>query len=163
MARAINTIATKLWEPLGTGAAAGAIATIPMTLFMLLMQRLLPKWQQYALPPERITSELAERVGLEKHMNKRERVGAALVAHFGYGANMGALYTPFARKVTLHSTLKGAIFGLIVWAGSYLGLLPTMKMSEAATKESLRRNVLMIAAHLIWGTALGITQDFLER
>jgi hypothetical protein len=35
---------------IGIGSVAGLIATIPMTLFMLLMQQVLPKWQKYALP-----------------------------------------------------------------------------------------------------------------
>ena len=64
--------------PLLRGATAGFIGTIPMTIFMLAMHRFLPKWQRYALPPEEITDELADRASLEKHMDQQERVGAAL-------------------------------------------------------------------------------------
>lgn len=147
----------------GKGVLAGLIATLPMTAFMLLMQRLLPKVQQFALPPERITAEIAERAGVKVHMNKAEQVAASLVSHFSYGANMGTFYIPFAKRVPLPPALKGAIFGVIVWAASYLGLLPALRMQEQAPKEPLQRNALMIAAHLIWGTTLGVTEDLLER
>jgi len=147
----------------GAGVLAGIIATLPMTLFMLLMHQLLPKWQQYALPPERITTGLAKRAGVGKHMNKPQRVGAALVAHFGYGGNMGALYTPLARKLALPPALKGALFGIIVWTGSYFGVVPAMEPSESAPEQPFQRNLMMIASHLVWGTALGISEDLLER
>lgn len=147
----------------GIGSVAGAIATIPMTLFMLLMQQLLPKWQKYALPPERITTELAKRAEVGKHMNKQQRLGAALVMHFGYGSNMGMFYAPLARRVHLPPALKGAIFGILVWVGSYLGIAPTLELSEAAPNQPWQRNIMMIGAHLIWGITLGITEDLLER
>ena len=47
------------------GAIAGFLGTIPMTIFMLAMHRFLPKWQRYALPPQKITEELADRADLE--------------------------------------------------------------------------------------------------
>ena len=147
----------------GIGSVAGIIATIPMTLFMLLMQQLLPKWQKYALPPERITTELAKRAEVGKFMNKPQQVGIALITHFGYGSNMGMFYAPLSRRVHLPPALKGAIFGMLVWVGSYFGIAPTMKLSDAAPNQPLQRNIMMIGAHLIWGTTLGITGDLLER
>jgi uncharacterized membrane protein YagU involved in acid resistance len=96
-------------------------------------------------------------------MNKPQRVGATLIMHFGYGSNMGMLYALLSCRVPLPPALKGAIFGLLVWAGSYLGIAPTLELSEAAPKQPWQRNMLMIGAHLVWGTALGITEDMLER
>jgi len=145
------------------GALAGLVATLPMTLFMLLIHQLLPKWQQYALPPEEITDELAERADLKKHMDKEQKVGAALVAHFGYGAAMGALYSIFTNVIPLPAVMKGTLFGLVVWAGSYLGLIPAMDISTSADKEPMRRNLMMIAAHIVWGSATGVIANVLGR
>lgn len=142
---------------------AGVVGTVPMTIFMLLMHRLLPNWQRYALPPERITDALAKRAGVGKRMDKRQRVGAAVVAHFGYGASMGMMYSLFARLTSLPVLVKGIMFGLVVWAGNYLGLLPTMSIPSSADDETVRRNMLMIAAHVIWGTATGMVADWLAR
>jgi uncharacterized membrane protein YagU involved in acid resistance len=157
------TLAAKLLFPFSPGTIAGLFATIPMTLSMLLLQRVLPQQQRYALPPERITNELARRVGVKKHLDKRQRLGAALVSHFGYGAIMGALYTLFARRIPLPSLLKGAVFGLVVWAGSYLGLLPALRLSQSAPREPSERNLMMIAVHLIWGAVTGVVAESLMR
>jgi uncharacterized membrane protein YagU involved in acid resistance len=79
------------------GSLAGFIATGPMTLFMLVTQRYLPKRHRYALPPE-----------------------------------------------------------LIIWAASYLALLPLLGMSESGQREPVRRNLMMIAAHIVWGSTMGV-------
>ena len=163
MRHKLIALATKLRLPFSAGTIAGLVATIPMTFFMLLLQHVLPHQQRYALPPERITNEIAERVGVKEHLDKRQRSGAALVSHFGYGASMGALYTLFARRIPLPSLIKGAVFGLVVWIGSYLGLLPALRLSQSAPREPSERNLMMIAAHLIWGAVTGVVAESLMR
>jgi putative membrane protein len=150
--------------PVGKGAVAGTVATIPMTAFMLLMQQALPRWQHYDLPPEKLTDELADRAGAKKHMNKPQKVALALVAHFAYGAAMGTLYSLLMQRGNIKTypfLLKGNIFGLAVWGASYLGLLPAMQMSTTAPKETPHRNLLMIGAHIVWGTVLAVTVHIL--
>jgi putative membrane protein len=142
------------------GGLAGFIATGPMSVFMLATQRLLPKRQQYALPPEIITEELAHRMHIRWHMNKKQVEGATLVSHFGYGAAMGTLYGLLAMKIPLPPPIKGVLFGLVVWAGSYLGMLPLSGMSESGQREQGRRNLMMIAAHVVWGSTLGVLSEF---
>src|SRR5919107_176638 len=51
---------------------------------------------------------------------------------------------------------KGITWGLIVWATSYLGLLPATGLHEPATRHPRERNLLMILAHVVWGGALGL-------
>ena len=143
------------------GAVAGFAGTVPMTVFMLLTQRFLPKGQRYALPPEIITKELAHRAHVRQHMNKMQVLGATTIAHFGYGAMTGLLYAPFANKLPLPAIVKGLLFGLLVWAASYLGLLPLIGMSESGQREPGRRNLMMIAAHVVWGATMGLVAEVL--
>ena len=149
--------------PLRQGALAGLIATVPMTLFMFAVHRLLPGWQKYALPPERVTNEIAERTEVAEDMNKPESLGASLLAHFGFGSTMGALYAPISKRVPLPPVIKGIAFGLLVWAANYLGVLSAMKMPESAFNEPGRRNIMMIASHVVWGGTLGVVEELLER
>ena len=142
-----------------SGTIAGTISTVPMTVFMLLMGRLLPKWQHYDLPPEKLTDELTERVGVKQHLDKPKRVGLALIAHFWYGALMGAIYPFCAKNLPCPPIFKGIIFGVGVWGGSYLGLLPALQMKTTAFREPLQRNLLLIGAHIIWGGGLGIIEE----
>lgn len=144
-------------------ALAGFVGTAPMTVFMLLTQRFLPRGQRYDLPPEIITKDLAQRARVRHHMNKRQILGATLFSHFGYGAAMGLLYRPLSKKGPLPPVVKGVSFGLLVWAGSYLVLLPLLGMAESGQKEPGRRNLMMIVAHIIWGSSMAIVADELVR
>lgn len=156
-----NILTALLTVPFSKGALAGLVATVPMTIFILVMHRLLPGWQRYALPPERVTGEVAERANLD--LDKPQLLGATLVSHFGYGASTGALYGSLTRKIPLPPLLKGIVFGLAVWAASYLGWMPGLRMEQSATEEPLRRNLMMVAAHVVWGATTGIVTDMLER
>src|SRR5438105_531865 len=143
------------------GGIAGFVATAPMSVFMLATQRFLPKRQQYALPPEIITEELAHRMHVRWHMNKKQVEAVTIVSHFGYGAAMGMLYGTSGKNIPLPSPVKGVLFGLVVWVASYLGLLPLIGMSESGQREPGRRNLMMIAAHVVWGATMGVVAKVL--
>jgi uncharacterized membrane protein YagU involved in acid resistance len=98
------------------------------------------------------------RLGIKQHMSKPEEQRTAWIAHFGYGAGMGATYGAlfFMRKIPAPAIVKGLVYGLAVWAASYLGWLPAIDLPGAATDESPQRNGMMIAAHLVWGGTLGL-------
>lgn len=145
------------------GALAGMVGTLPMTIAMFILHRLLPNWQKYALPPEEITDDLAKRSDLRRRINKEQLLAVTLVSHFGYGSAMGILYGLLTRMLPLPPVAKGMLFGLVVWVGSYLGLLPALGISAWAGKEPLRRNLLMIVAHLVWGSSTAIVADVLEH
>jgi putative membrane protein len=157
----INILPAQAGTPLFSSALAGFIATLPMTIFMLLTQRYLPRGQRYDLPPEIIVKDLAQRAHVKQHMNKLQILAATLVSHFSYGATMGLLYPPLSKRLSLPTAIKGAIFGFLIWAASYLGLLPLLGISETAPREPGRRNLMMIAAHLLWGSFLALIADTL--
>ncbi|RPJ22082.1 MAG: DUF1440 domain-containing protein [Chloroflexi bacterium] len=137
------------------GAAAGFVATAPMSVSMLVGWTLLPRREKYPLPPRLITEEITEQAGLEDRVSENQLVGLTIFSHFGYGALFGSLYALFDHRLPMHSSLKGAFAGLALWAGSYLGWLPAMGILRSATRHPWRRNLLMILAHLVWGVTLG--------
>jgi uncharacterized membrane protein YagU involved in acid resistance len=144
------------------GAAAGAAATVPMTWAMELMHRLLPRDEQHPLPPREITDRVT---GAEpgQPRDEREQFWLTLASHFGYGAAAGSAYATLARSLPLPPLAKGTAYGLAVWAGSYLGLLPALRVLSTATEHPPRRTALMIAAHAVWGSALGLFAELLEK
>ena len=143
------------------GALSGGLATIPMTIFMFAVNKALPRTQQDALPPEKITRDVVERADV--HMNKIELLSSTLTAHLGYGSSMGSLYSTFTRRIPFPPLLKGAAFGILVWFSSYIGWLPAGRFSAAAPNESAPRNLLIIGAHIIWGATTGILVDQIEQ
>ncbi len=145
------------------GALAGLAATGPMTLAMKLMHEQLPREEQYPLPPRQVTEGLAEKAGVNEHMDEEEREAATWVSHFAFGAACGALYGAVSgEKIDKHAMLAGVGFGLAVWAGNYLGWLPAAGIISPATEHPARRNALMIAAHAVWGATTGVAVERLS-
>lgn len=145
------------------GGVAGCVATLPMTLAMEAMHRQLPPEERYPLPPRQITENFAHEVGVNAYLDEGSRTHATMVAHFAYGAAMGALYGSLGTRLHIHEPARGALFGVGVWTGSYLGLLPSVGLLTPATQHPLRRNALMIAAHVVWGVATGLLLNVTTR
>lgn len=147
---------------LSNAAFAGTMATIPMTLFMLRTQRHLPEGERYALPPEILTKELADRFHISYKMSKTQLLIATTFSHFAYGATMGMLYRPIGKEDDfVPGIVKGTFFALVIWVVSYLIALPLVGMSESGKTETPLRNLMMIGAHVIWGAAMGSAADAL--
>jgi uncharacterized membrane protein YagU involved in acid resistance len=85
------------------------------------------------------------------------------LAHFGYGSAMGAIYGVITAQFARGSVWTGIGFGLLVWAGSYLGILPALGLLRSATRQNGRRNALMVAAHVVWGIALASAWNRLQE
>jgi uncharacterized membrane protein YagU involved in acid resistance len=139
------------------GAVAGFMGTAPMSSSMLIGWRLLLERERYHLPPRLVTEKIVQRLGLKNRIREQGLLGLSIFSHFAYGAVFRALYALFEHRIPLHSRLKGAIAGLALWTGSYLGWLPAMGILTPATRHPWRRNLLMIIAHVIWGVTLGET------
>ncbi len=140
------------------GAISGAIATVPMTMAMERMHQTLPEYEQYPVPPEQITAHVEQRVtGFT--WPEPAHLAATWTSHFGYGTLVGALYGPVSRYIPLPPVLRGMVYAMGVWSVSYLGWLPAMDLLPPATEHPPRRNGMMIAAHLVFGAALGFLSD----
>jgi uncharacterized membrane protein YagU involved in acid resistance len=143
------------YQKLIQGAAAGLIATLPMTIFMRSTWKRLPAEEQYALPPRLITRSLVG-PGRFWKMSRRGQTAIILVLHFLFGAMAGSMYGMLEEKVPLQRSVKGPLAGMVVWTASYLGWVPALGIMPPATGQPWRRNVMMIVAHLIWGMTLGV-------
>lgn len=136
------------------GAMAGFIATLPMSIFMLAGHRMLPQAERYSLPPAQITEEMAERAGAEAATRSPLRDILTVLAHFSFGAGVGSLYPPLSKVSPLPSLLSGLIYGFMIWFVSYQGWIPRARILPPASRQPMRRNLLMIIAHFVWGAAL---------
>ncbi len=122
------------------GGIAGAVATAPMTLVMEAGHRMLPRGEQYPLPPREITEQVARGTRLGMPAAEERRVWLTLVAHFGYGAAAGAVYGAVAANTSKQGPADGArrgiAYGIAVWTVSYLGILPALGLLSPATAAS---------------------------
>jgi hypothetical protein len=140
------------------GALAGIAGTFAMTAAARAMHRGLPAPERYPLPPREIIEGVLP--GVARHgAEERGRQTTTLAAHFGYGAATGAIYAVLRPRGDI---LPGAAYGLLVWTVSYFGIMPGLGILKPAHAHPGRRNALMIAAHLIWGSTMARTLRELE-
>ena len=67
------------------------------------------------------------------------------------------------RPVLPRSDLAaGLLFGAAVWGVSYIGLMPSLNLYPSAEEDSNQRQVVMIAAHAVFGTALATIEHQLR-
>lgn len=152
-------------RPLINGGLAGMSATTLMTRAMRYLFGSLPDRQHYPLPPREIIESIDEKTGeaeaplKEENSSGRANAVATVGAHYGYGAAAGSLFAlqPYRTPVA------GAAFGVGVWTASYLGWLPATSILSPATHHPRNRNLLMLAAHVVWGAALSSALREIER
>ena len=86
-----------------------------------------------------------------------------VVSHFAFGASAGCFYGPLCQPRSASGAItSGCIYGLGVWSCSYLGWLPATGLYRSAADETVERNTLMIAAHIVWGASLGLATHVLS-
>jgi hypothetical protein len=138
----------KLGSRLLIGGIAGFVGTLAMTAAMRRLHRQLPKEERYPLTPrEIIDSTAAQTAGPLPNEAAKDITTAA---HFAYGAATGSLIAAANPRI---GKAAGAIAGVAVWLASYMGWIPGVGILRPATAHPPRRNLLMIAAHIVWGTA----------
>lgn len=140
-----------------SGLAAGCVATLPMSVTMVLLHMLNPRDKQVPLPPEQLTDTvIAKTAGVQHTVHPQKNVFMT-INHFGYGALAGGLYALFfSPLIQLPAAVRGILYGIVVWTGSYLGWIPALQLLPPATEQPPYRNLLMIIAHLVWGFWTGI-------
>jgi len=145
------------------GALAGLAATFPMTLLMFSWHKRLPVAQRYPLPPSLITQRAFYGYARPGRTLAMPRPAATLAAHFAFGTVAGMLYAigPVALRRE-YPTAVGVGYGLAVWAGSYFGWVPALRLMPHAGRQPAARNAMMIAAHIAWGLALATVLEGLE-
>jgi uncharacterized membrane protein YagU involved in acid resistance len=123
------------------GGIAGFVATMAMTAAMRRLHKRLPGKERYPLTPREIVdSAVAPPSGAAADLT--------LVAHFLYGASCGALIAAANPRI---GPFSGAVAGGAVWLTSYMGWIPAAGILKPAIQHPLRRNAVMLGAHLAWG------------
>ena len=76
---------------------------------------------------------------------------------FIFGALAGTIYARCSPRA------NGPLYGIAVWAVSYLGWIPAIGLLAPATRHRADRTLLMLLAHAVWGLASSATIRQLER
>lgn len=142
------------------GALAGLMATGPMTYAQMSFFNALPEDEKSPIPPATITDDVFKKLGIR--LGDSAIVPATMAAHYGYGVATAIPYSIYLSDVPLPNVVKGSLYGFAVWAASYAGLHPMLGLRSQVSNMPLRRNLMMIAAHFVWGTSVAYADDLLK-
>lgn len=96
---------------------------------------------------------------IRKVFGRRRATGPVVaMAHFAYGATVGAVYgaaASFAPR-RWQRVVAGGVFGLAVWAVSYAGWVPASGLMLPPSVDRPGRPVTMVLAHLLFGVTMGL-------
>jgi hypothetical protein len=138
------------------GAAAGAVATLPMSAVMLAAQKAgaLPKQ-----PPEEIVDSALDAADVD--VTEETSNVLATVNHFAFGAGMGTVYAALRRATggRGNGPATGVAYGLAVWFVSYEGWVPQITPLPPISRDREDRQSVMAGAHVVYGAVLGALTD----
>ncbi len=89
------------------GAAAGAAATLPMTIAMERLHEWLPGEPPRPLPPREIIEGVADQAGVQHELREGEKEALTLAGHVGYGAACGAIFGIVAPRNPVAAVTSG--------------------------------------------------------
>ncbi len=108
--------------------------------------------------PTQITDRLLQRFGLADAVSdEATRDALAAANHVAFGAVGGAGFALLTKRLPRSIPLipAGMAYALGIWAISYAGWAPALRLMPPPEKDEPARPVLVIAAHLVYGGVLG--------
>ena len=118
------------------------------------------------LPPRRITEATIAAVPKVEATSEETINALSVGAPLGFGAAAGALFAVGYRisRWARPAPLGGMIFGLAVWAVSYVGWIPALGIMPPHQRDRPGRAESMVLAHMVYGLVLGtLVSRFLRR
>lgn len=145
-----------LLHRMAAGAAAGAVATGAMTLEMTLAKRAGVLGEP---PPYKLTRRIFTALG---HRPRGAELHAATAAaHVAYGAAAGMAYAALPPR--LRGRVTGTVFGVALWAVSYMGWIPKVGLMRSPSRDRPGRPTAMILGHVVFGATLDAALRAAER
>lgn len=146
-------------ERIARGALAGVLATLPMTVVMMLGKAL---GLMAVPPPVQITANVEEKAAASDALPRETSGVRWLALHFGYGGLLGALFAVARPALPRRTATVGLLYGLLLWLGNYAGLMPALGLYPKPTRDRPSRLVVMVIADLVFGSALGAADRLLN-
>ena len=132
-------------------AASGAIATAAMSAVMIAGDRVGLLGEP---PPTTVAKAALGEAGVDRPSAAAGMV--APLAHLWFGAQGGMTFGVIRRFVPgVPGAILGVLFGLGVYAVSYKGWIPALGILPPPEDDRPGRPAVMIAAHVVYGLALG--------
>jgi len=145
------------WRRAAEGAVAGVIGTAAMTGARIAADRAGIHGRRPA--HSEIVRRLRAVTGRKPWGHEAETM--ATVAHYAFGAAAGAVYAVVAPRRA--RPVGGVVYSMTIWAVSYFGVLPWLRLMPAPAEDATGRQVVIAVDHVVYGLVLDGTLAALER
>jgi hypothetical protein len=105
-------------------------------------------------PPKQIVARAEKKVDV--HQDQESFSVTWLAAHVAYGTASGVVYGLVQGLLPKNSHVAGLIYGGVLWAGGYLGLMPVLGLYPFPENDDTSRMAVMIAVHGLYGETLAV-------
>ena len=122
-----------LWKGFLAGALGGLAASFAMSQFHALFQKAGSAALQSGEDSTVKAASAVSRIVFHHKLTLDQKKIAGPTVHYGFGANVAAIYGTTAELAPLVSTGWGIPFGAAVWLGAHVITVPALGLSEAIT------------------------------
>jgi putative membrane protein len=144
------------------GLVGGLLAAAAMSLAHLLVSNVAPKAEPPAAPKEedstvKVASAAMRLVGAS--LAEDQKPLASSIVHYGFGASVGVFYGAVAEIVPRVTVGAGLPFGVAVWFGAHVVVVPALGLAEPPTRRPVRNEAEEFGLHLLYG----LTTELVRR
>ena len=86
-----------------------------------------------------------------RRLTRGELAFAAPLAHYSFGAAVGAIYGSLVHHDRRYAGRRGATFGAAVWLIADEVAMPLLRLSRPTTKRSPEKHLQSFVAHIVYG------------
>ena len=104
------------------------------------------------MPPAVLVDRVT--VALGRRLTVPQRLRAQRVIHYGMGAGLGVAYSAAASRWPAASRARGALAGVVIYAGTHGSLLPALGIQRPPWRLSPAAVAWESTSHLAFGVAL---------
>ncbi len=148
------------------GLIGGLLAAGAMSVAHRLVGDMIPKppasvLQQQEDSTVKVASLALRLVG--RTLAEHEKPLAGTIVHYAFGAVVGAVYGVVAKVVPLVTAAFGLPFGIAVWLGAHVIMVPALGLAEPPTRQPLGKEAHEFGLHLVYGVVTELVRRLLSR
>lgn len=147
------------------GLVGGLLAAGAMSLAHRLVGDLIPKPPPSAAQDEDSTVKVASQALrlIGRTLAEHEKPLAGTIVHYAFGAGVGAVYGAVAKLVPLVTVAFGLPFGIAVWLGAHVIMVPALGLAEPPIRQPLGKEAHELGLHLVYGVVTELVRRLLSR
>jgi putative membrane protein len=143
------------------GLVGGLLAAGAMSLAHRLVCDMIPKpAHQQEDSTVKVASQALRLVG--RTLAEHEKPLAGTIVHYAFGAGVGAVYGAVAKLVPLVTVAFGLPFGIAVWLGAHVIMVPALGLAEPPTRQPLGKEAHELGLHLVYGAVTELVRRLLS-